>query len=272
MSDDKSASKAPQNLSITTAFSRTLFSGCTAVVTGAGRGIGKCVADALAGCGATVLAHPGREAGRASAHGKSSSRQDPLAADFTSRDEQDRFASEILKLTDRIDVLIHNAGTMVGRFPAGDLGDTDYDLIVELNQSAPVRITRALLPALEKTAATNGTAAIVSTVSISATTGGSPGSSIYSASKGFISTWTRSLARELAPMNIRANAVSPGVIDTDFHARYSSPEKLEKTRTAIPLQRLGTPEDCAASYLFLASGALSGYITGQVLEINGGQR
>ena len=79
------------------------------------------------------------------------------------------------------------------------------------------------------------------------------------------------MARELAPDGIRVNCVSPGTIATDFNERYSSREKLEQTRKAIPLQRLGTPEDCAPAYLFLASPSLSGYITGQVVEINGGQ-
>lgn len=240
-------------------FSSTLLQNKTVVVTGAGRGIGAAVADAFRACGATVLAHPGRTGGE-------------LAADFTRRDEQQGFAEAVLAKTDRIDVLINNAGTMVGRFPADTLSDADYDHIVELNQSAPVRITRALLPALKRASADNGDAAIVNTVSISAATGGSPGSSIYSSSKAFISTWSRALARELAPDAIRVNAVSPGVIDTDFHARYSSREKLENTRTTIPLQRLGGPEDCAPAYVFLSAASLSGYITGQVLEINGGQR
>ena len=111
----------------------------------------------------------------------------------------------------------------------------------------------------------------VSTVSISALTGGSAGSAIYSATKAFVSTYSKALARELAPAGIRVNCVSPGTIATDFHERYSSPEKLEATRKAIPLQRLGTPEDCAPAYLFLAAASLSGYITGQVIEINGGQ-
>ena len=71
--------------------------------------------------------------------------------------------------------------------------------------------------------------------------------------------------------SIRANAVSPGTILTDFHQRYSTAEKLENTKRSIPLQRLGTPEDCAPVYVFFASDNLSGYITGQVLEINGGQ-
>jgi 3-oxoacyl-[acyl-carrier protein] reductase len=67
------------------------------------------------------------------------------------------------------------------------------------------------------------------------------------------------------------NCVSPGTIATDFHERYSSKDKLEQTRKSIPLQRLGTAEDCAPTYLFLAAAPLSGYITGQVIEVNGGQ-
>ncbi len=156
---------------------------------------------------------------------------------------------------------------MFGRFPADTLSDDDYTKIIELNQTAVVRITRALIPLL----ADSGDGAIVNTVSISASTGGSAGSSIYSASKAFVSTYTKALSRELAPKKIRVNAVSPGVINTDFHQRYSSAEKLENTRKQIPLQRLGTAEDCAPSYLFLASSALSGYVSGQIIEINGGQ-
>ena len=116
-----------------------------------------------------------------------------------------------------------------------------------------------------------GGGCIINVSSISARTGGSPGSSIYSASKAFVATLTRSLAKELADRNIRVNAISPGTIDTAFHERFSSREKLEKTRAGIPLQRLGTPDDCVGSALFLAADSLSGYVTGQVIEINGGQ-
>ncbi|HWT96661.1 MAG TPA: SDR family oxidoreductase, partial [Terriglobales bacterium] len=79
-----------------------------------------------------------------------------------------------------------------------------------------------------------------------------------------------SLAVEWAPKGIRVNAVSPGTIDTDFHQRYSSPEKLAATAAKLPLQRLGSAEDCVGAYLFLASHSLAGYITGQVIEVNGG--
>jgi 3-oxoacyl-[acyl-carrier protein] reductase len=79
------------------------------------------------------------------------------------------------------------------------------------------------------------------------------------------------LAKELAPFGIRVNAVAPGVIMTPFHERYSSPEQLESSRRGIPLGRLGTAEDCVGAYEFLASERMSGYITGQIIEVNGGQ-
>ena len=79
------------------------------------------------------------------------------------------------------------------------------------------------------------------------------------------------LATEFGPQGVRVNVVSPGTIATDFHQRYSSPEKLADTAKRIPLRRLGRAEDCVGAYLFLACPALSGYVTGQVLEVNGGQ-
>ena len=106
---------------------------------------------------------------------------------------------------------------------------------------------------------------------ISARTGGSAGSSVYAASKAFVSGITRSLVSELSPYNVRINAISPGTITTKFHEQYSLPEKLENTRLKIPMKRLGTAADCVGSVMFLSSEKLSGYITGQILEINGGQ-
>ncbi|MFT4726880.1 MAG: 3-oxoacyl-[acyl-carrier protein] reductase [Granulosicoccus sp.] len=242
-----------------------LFSGKTVVITGAGNGIGRATARAFDDAGARVIAHLGRKA----------SYKDELpntvigwTGDFTQPEQQQAFIDFVKSTTSQVDVLINNAGTMFGRFPADTLTEAQYDAIVELNQHAVVRITRGLLPQIRQSPA----ASIVNTVSISASTGGSPGSSIYSATKAFVSTYSRGLARELAPDGIRVNAVSPGVIDTDFHSRYSSEEKLEATRRQIPLQRLGTPEDCAPTFLFLSATELSGYITGQVIEINGGQR
>ena len=242
-----------------------LYAGRTVVITGAGSGIGRAALLAFHSAGASVIAHLGRH--ELHAEGLAESVQ-CFASDFTDVAGQQAFIDFVKTRTDHVDVLVNNAGTMFGRFPAESLTDEQYAAIVELNQHAVVRITRGLLSLLKA----SGKAAIINTVSISASTGGSPGSSIYSATKAFVSTYSRGLARELAPEGIRVNAVSPGVIDTDFHARYSSAEKLEATRRQIPLQRLGTSEDCAPAFLFLGADELSGYITGQVLEINGGQR
>lgn len=250
-------------MSYTTLF-KSLIQDRIVVITGAGSGIGRAVLTAFLDSGATVIAHLGRQD-----HDLTDNDQLKVTTgDFTKTEDQLAFIRFVSSHTDRVDVLVNNAGTMFGRFPADTLSETDYANIVSLNQDSVVRVTRAMIPFLKK----SGDASIINTVSISASTGGSPGSAIYSASKAFVSTYTRGLARELAPDGIRANAVSPGVIDTEFHERYSSKEKLENTRKQIPLQRLGTAEDCAASFLFFATPELSGYITGQVLEINGGQR
>lgn len=252
-------------------FHPKLFENKNVVVTGAGRGIGLEVARQFLDCGARVLVHTGRDGNRELPDFLLQAEEDRRAflvpADFLVEKGSEAFAAKVLEAFDNLHVLVNNAGTMVGRFPAGELTDKDYDTVVRLNQTSVVEVTRALLPALRK----SKEAAIVNTVSISALTGGSPGSAIYSASKAFVSTYSKALARELAPDGIRVNCVSPGTIVTDFHQRYSSSEKLELTRKSIPLQRLGTAEDCAPAYLFLAAPSLSGYVTGQVLEVNGGQ-
>lgn len=245
-------------------FSSELLCGKTVVITGAGRGIGFAVAREFQACGATVIAHTGR---KNTSHRLKGIAAHTLEADFADANGVNDFIDGVAAITPCVDVLINNAGTMLGRFPADELTDAQYDELVMLNQTSVVKITRGLLPLLKESSA----GAIVNTVSISAKTGGSPGSSIYSATKAFVTTYTKALARELAPSGIRVNAVSPGTISTDFHDRYSSAEKLEKTRAAIPLQRLGIPQDCAPAYVFLASEHLSGYITGQSIEINGGQ-
>jgi 3-oxoacyl-[acyl-carrier protein] reductase len=112
---------------------------------------------------------------------------------------------------------------------------------------------------------------IINTTSIAARTGGGNGAGLYGAAKAFVSTFTRVLAKELAPFGVRVNAVAPGVIETPFHARYSTAEQLEASRRSVPLGRLGVAEDCVGAYEFLASERMSGYITGQIIEVNGGQ-
>jgi 3-oxoacyl-[acyl-carrier protein] reductase len=93
---------------------------------------------------------------------------------------------------------------------------------------------------------------------------------MYAAAKGALSTFTRGLARELAPEGFRVNAVSPGVIETRIHDRHTPPEIMERFKMQIPLGRVGQPQDCVGAFLFLASERLASFVTGQVLEVNGG--
>lgn len=257
-----------------TGFDKALFQGRRVVVTGAGRGIGAAVTAGFLGCGAKVVAHAGRDLAHAEIDllprlsAEERARLHLVTGDLAAADGGERLAAAVLGAAgDEVDILVNNAGTMGGRVPLGDTTPAFYDEVLDLNIRQVVTLTAALLPALRRSA----DAAIVNTVSISARQGGSAGSSLYSGTKAFVSAWTKSLAKELAPDGIRVNAVSPGTIMTDFHRRYSSEEKLRATAESIPLKRLGTAEDCAPAYLFLAASALSGYLTGQVIEVNGGQ-
>jgi 3-oxoacyl-[acyl-carrier protein] reductase len=111
---------------------------------------------------------------------------------------------------------------------------------------------------------------IINVTSQAARTGGSQGSGLYSATKAYISTYTRTLAKELVGDGIRVNAVAPGVIDTPIHDGHTSPELLARLCEGIPMRRLGRAEECAGAMLFLASESLASYITGQTIEVNGG--
>ena len=240
--------------------------GARILVTGASSGIGAAAARLFANAGARLALHGHANAAGLDDVAGATAAEAVLRGDFADRDAVRRAVAEAGSALGGLDVLVNNAGHMLGRVPLGDADDAAVDRIVELNAMSVVVASRAALPAL---AASRG--CIISTSSISARSGGSAGSSLYAAAKGFVSTFTRSLATELAPQGIRVNAVSPGTIMTPFHERYSTPAKLEVTRQRIPLQRLGTGEDCAGAFLFLASPVLAGYITGQVIEVNGGQ-
>lgn len=207
------------------------LAGKRVLVTGASRGIGAAAARAFAAAGCRLALHHRGEPGEAAAHADAALVQ----GDFGSMEEVRRVVAKAVAALGGLDVLVNNAGHMLGRIPLAATTDEDLDRVFDLNARSVVVACRAALPAL---AASGGS--IINVTSISARTGGSPGSSLYSASKAFVATFTRSLAAvELAPQEIRVNVVSPGTIRTRFHEVYSSPEKLEATRRTVPLQRLG---------------------------------
>jgi 3-oxoacyl-[acyl-carrier protein] reductase len=245
--------------------------GRVALVTGGATGIGGAISTAFGAVGMKVAVHyhAGGDAAQAVAEHirRAGGEALLLQSDIIEAKAADELVNRAVEAFGKLDVLVNNAGGMVARRPVETLDDEFFDAVIDLNVRQLVHACKAGAEAMKP----HGSGSIINVSSISARTGGSPGSSIYSGAKAFVSTFTRSLARELAPRNIRVNALSPGTIATAFHERHSTPEKLEATRKSIPLARLGKAEDCAGSALFLASDALSGYVTGQVIEVNGGQ-
>lgn len=245
--------------------------GLRALVTGSSTGIGAAVAKAYAARGMRVVVHYNSSEAEAKAVvaeiEAAGGEAHALKADVASSAAAVDLAAGAADRLGGLDVLVNNAGALVKRTPIGEIEDAFFDSVVDLNVRSVVMVTKAALPHLKQ----SGRGSVINVSSIAARNGGGPGASLYAGSKAFVLNLTRSMAKEFAPFGIRVNGVSPGVIMTPFHERFSTPEMLEAVRKTIPLERLGTPEDNAGVFLFLASPAMSGYITGQTIEVNGGQ-
>ncbi|WP_293750479.1 SDR family NAD(P)-dependent oxidoreductase [Limnohabitans sp. Rim8] len=242
------------------------------LITGSSTGIGAAAAVAFGKLGARVAVHynssqgPAEEVlGRVKATGAQAIL---LKGDVLESAQCQRLVDETVKAFGRIDILINNAGALVQRVPIEEITDELFDTVVYLNVRSAMMCTAAAVKAMRQ----QGQGGVVINVtSVAARHGGGAGASLYAGSKGFVSTMTRGLAKELVKDNIRVNAVAPGVITTPFHERFSTPQMLEGFRATIPMNRLGTAEECAGAFVYLASEQMSGYVTGQIIEVNGGQ-
>lgn len=170
-----------------------------------------------------------------------------------------------------IDVLVNNAGGLVARKPLPEIDDAFFDAVTDLNARSALMVTKHALPHLKAAAAQNGTtSSVISVGSVAGYTGGGPGAGLYGAAKAWLHNIQKNWVAFHTKDGIRFNMVSPGTFDTAFHA-----DKDEDTKARIgsgfPMGRFGRPEECAPTFLFFASHACSGYITGQVLDVNGGQ-
>lgn len=244
--------------------------GKSILITGASTGIGAALARAFAAQGAKVGVNYHASEGPAKTLVTEIEAGGGVAlllkGDVTKPEDCEAMAARMAETFRSIDGLINNAGLLLGRVDSLKATDEHISAVFDLNARSVMTMTRAARPWLAKRGGF-----VINTTSIAARNGGANGAMIYAAAKGFVSTITKGHAKELIGEKIRVNGVAPGVIETPFHNRYSTPEALEAIRKTIPAARLGTPEDCVGAYLFLASEMLSGYLLGQILEVNGGQ-
>jgi 3-oxoacyl-[acyl-carrier protein] reductase len=246
------------------------IAGRAVLITGGSSGIGRSIALGFAAAGAKVVIHyqtsvagAERTAEEIRAGGGEAALVHFDAADSAA---VARGVAEAVTAFGRLDGLVNNAGSMMGRSPY-ETTDLDHlDHVFQVNGRSVLAATQAALPALK-----DAKGFVINTTSIAARNGGSLGAGLYASAKGYVATMTKGMAKEFAPYGIRVNAVAPGVIMTPFHERDSTPAQLEASRQTIPMARLGGPDECVGAYLFLASPLLSGYVTGQTIEVNGGQ-
>ncbi|MBV8167777.1 MAG: glucose 1-dehydrogenase [Alphaproteobacteria bacterium] len=247
------------------------LAGKAVLITGASTGIGAGAARAFGAHKARVVVHYNRsraEAETVAADVRAAGGQAALVGgDLTDGAAVKRIGAEALAAFGRIDVLINNAGHMVARSLITEATDALFDHIVKLNAWSVVAMCREIVPAMRR----HGGGAIINLSSITARNGGSLGAGLYAGTKAFVAAITKNLAKELVKDKIRVNAVSPGVIATPLHDKLTPPATMEAFRATIPMDRIGTPDDCAGAFLYLASDRLSGYVTGQIIEVNGGQ-
>jgi 3-oxoacyl-[acyl-carrier protein] reductase len=246
--------------------------GKVVLITGSSTGIGAAAAVAFGKLGARVAVHYNSSQGPAEevlSRVKATGAQAILLkGDVLESAQCQRLVDETVKAFGRIDILINNAGALVQRVPIEEITDELFDNVVYLNVRSAMMCTAAAVKAMRQQG--HG-GVVINVTSVAARHGGGAGASLYAGSKGFVSTMTRGLAKELVKDNIRVNAVAPGVITTPFHERFSTPQMLEGFRATIPMNRLGTAEECAGAFVYLASEQMSGYVTGQIIEVNGGQ-
>ena len=239
--------------------------GKIAIVTGAGRGIGRGIAEKLAAEGATVAASDVDEATANDVAAALGGDALGLTCDVASRESVDAMVATVHDRFGRIDVLVNNAGyDKVGPFVDSD--PADWDRIIGINLYGVLHTSKAVLPIM----VAQGGGRVVNLASDAGRVGSS-GEAVYSAAKGGIIAFTKTTAREMARHQVAVNCVCPGPTDTALFASVTedNPKLRDALIKAIPLRRLAQPADLANAVAFLASDEAA-YITGQTLSVSGG--
>ncbi|MEM7116935.1 MAG: SDR family oxidoreductase [Chloroflexota bacterium] len=237
------------------------LTGKTAVVTGGTRGIGRAISEALAKCGAQVVAT------------NYTKEFDPIDSDLITTMPLDATDSKAVNavmaaaaetLGGKINILVNNAGGLLARVKTGEMSDEHFHNVMNVNFSSTFYCTRAVQQYMPDGGR------IVNLSSLAAHDGGGNGSVIYSASKAAVIGFTRGMAKELGARRITVNALAPGFIaNTAFHNTFTPENVQEMIVGKTPAQRGGTVDDVAYSALYLIADSGS-FITGEIMEINGG--
>ena len=242
-----------------------------ALITGATGGIGFEVAKRLGNDGYRVVLN-GIEAEKGQARVTElvamGIEAEYVGFDVTDEEAVTRHVRSIGEKYGKIDCVINNAGGLGGRSPIEGMTTEFYRSVMALNLDSTFFVSRAAIPFLKNAVGSS----IVNYTSNAAWNAGGPGAGIYGVSKAAVNTLTRALAKELAPAGIRVNAVSPGTIDTPFHAQIKAtkPDVFASWKNSILLGRLGQPEEVASVISFLVSEDAS-FVTAETVQIGGGQ-
>ena len=241
------------------------LAGQVALVTGASRGIGKAIALALGGAGATVVGTATSDAGAAAigeALAAAGIAGRGAALNVTDGAAVDACVAALEKELGAIGILVNNAGIARDNLLLR-MKDAEWDAVLDTDLKSVFRLSRAVLRGMMKARAGR----IVSITSVVGASG-NPGQANYAAAKAGVAGLTRALAREIGSRGITVNCIAPGFIDTDMTRALAEPQRAALL-AQIPLGRLGRPEDVAAAVLFLASPGAA-YVTGATLHVNGG--
>ncbi|TMV85390.1 SDR family oxidoreductase [Thioclava sp. BHET1] len=244
-----------------------LLKGKFAVITGAAskRGLGKAMAKLFADHGATVAILDLEAAAAEAAAADIGPQHVGMACDVTDRAGVQKVMDALIARFGQIDILVNNAG-ITQPLKIMEIEPQNYDAVLDVNLRGTLYCSQAVIPHMKG----RNAGKIVNLSSVSAQRGGGIfGGPHYSAAKAGILGLTKAMARELAPNNVRVNAICPGFIATDITAGKLTPEMLVDIKAGIPMGRPGTAEDVAGCALFLASD-LSAYVTGSEVDVNGG--